>query len=121
MTLMTMCSHSQIMDCSPQQAPLSMGFSRQDYWRELSCLPPGDLPSPGIEPWSPALQQILFPLSHQGSRKILSDYHQFVEGPHLCLLRIYDGGERRMRLTASCCSPVGLNPLSCAGTRDLCS
>ena len=31
------------------QAPLSMGFSRQDYWSGLPCPPPGDLP-PGIEP-----------------------------------------------------------------------
>ena len=107
------------MDCSPQQAPLSMGFSIQDYWSGLSCLPPGDLPSAGIEPWSPALQQILYPLSHQGSHKIISDCLQFVEGPHLCLLRIYDHGERHMQLTASCCSPMGLNPLSCVGTRDL--
>ena len=36
------------MDCSCQ-APLSMGFSRQEYWSELPCLPPGDLPDPGIE------------------------------------------------------------------------
>ena len=38
------------------QAPLSMGFSRQEYWSGLPCPPPGDLPNPGIEPWSPALQ-----------------------------------------------------------------
>ena len=31
------------------QAPLSMGFSRQEYWSGLPCLPPGDLPDPGIE------------------------------------------------------------------------
>ena len=37
------------------QAPLSMGFSRQEYWRGLPCPPPGDLPNPGIEPTSPAL------------------------------------------------------------------
>ena len=35
--------------------PLSMGFSRQEYWRELPFPPPGDLPNPGIEPVSPAL------------------------------------------------------------------
>ena len=35
------------------QAPLSMGFSRQEYW---SGLPPGDLPNPGIKLRSPALQ-----------------------------------------------------------------
>ena len=34
------------------QAPLSMGFSRQEYWRQLPCLPPGGLPDPGIEPMS---------------------------------------------------------------------
>ena len=37
------------------QAPLSMGFSRQEYWRGLSCPPPGDLPNPGIESGSLAL------------------------------------------------------------------
>ena len=34
------------------QAPLSMGFSRQEYWSGLPCSPPGDLPDPGIEPAS---------------------------------------------------------------------
>ena len=34
------------------QAPLSMGFSRQEYWSGLSFPPPGDLPNPGIEPAS---------------------------------------------------------------------
>ena len=34
------------------QAPLSMGFSRQDYWNGLPFLPPGDLPDPGIQPES---------------------------------------------------------------------
>ena len=38
------------------QAPLSMGFPRQEYWSGLSFLSPGDLPDPGIEPTSPALQ-----------------------------------------------------------------
>ena len=33
-----------------------MGFSRQEYWSGLPCLSPGDLPDPGIEPGSPALQ-----------------------------------------------------------------
>ena len=34
------------------QDPLSMGFSRQEYWSGLPCPPPGDLPDPGIEPES---------------------------------------------------------------------
>ena len=39
-----------------QQAPLSMGFSRQEYWSGLSFPSPGVLPHPGIKPGSPALQ-----------------------------------------------------------------
>ena len=34
------------------QAPLSMGFSRQEYWSGFPCPPPGDLPDPGIQPTS---------------------------------------------------------------------
>ena len=37
------------------QAPLSMGFCRQEYWSGLPFPSPGDLPDPGIEPSSPAL------------------------------------------------------------------
>ena len=38
------------------QAPLSMGFSRREYWSGLPFPSPGDLPNPEIEPGSPALQ-----------------------------------------------------------------
>ena len=38
------------------QAPQSMEFSRQEYWGGLPFPCPGDLPNPGIEPRSPALQ-----------------------------------------------------------------
>ena len=38
------------------QAPLSMGFSRQEYWSGWPFPSPGDLPNPGIEPRSPTLQ-----------------------------------------------------------------
>ena len=48
------------------QAPLSVGFSRQEYWSGLPFPPPGDLPDPEIKPGSPALQQTLYHLSHQG-------------------------------------------------------
>ena len=37
------------------QAPLSMGFFRQEYWRGLSFPSPGDLPDPGVKPTSLAL------------------------------------------------------------------
>ena len=46
-------------------APLSMGFSRQDYWSGLSFSSPGDLPNPGLL----NCRQILYHLSHQGSPK----------------------------------------------------
>ena len=46
---------------------LSMGFSRQEYWSDLPCPLPGDLPDPGIEAGSPALQADSLPLSYQGS------------------------------------------------------
>ena len=42
------------MDCT-RQAPLSMGFPRQEYWSGFPFRSPGDLPDPGIEPASPAL------------------------------------------------------------------
>ena len=38
-----------------RQAPLSVGFSRHEYWNGLPCLPPGDLPNPGIKPMLSAL------------------------------------------------------------------
>ena len=49
------------------QAPLSMGFSRQEYWNGLPCPPPGHLTDPGFEPTSPmapALQADSLLLSH---------------------------------------------------------
>ena len=49
------------------QAPLSVGFSRQEYWSGLPFPSPGDLPNPGIEPGSPALQADSLPSEPQGS------------------------------------------------------
>ena len=51
------------------QAPLSMEFSRQEYWSGLPCSPPGDLPNPGIEttpPASPALAGRFFTVEPPG-------------------------------------------------------
>ena len=45
------------------QAPLSMGFSRQEYWIRLPCPPLGDLPNPGIHPVSPELAGRFFTTS----------------------------------------------------------
>ena len=49
------------------QAPLFMGFSRQEYWGGLPCPSQGDLPDPGIEfasPAAPALQADSLPPNH---------------------------------------------------------
>ena len=43
------------------QTPLSMKFSRQEYWSELPFPSPGDLPDLGIEPRSPTLQADFLP------------------------------------------------------------
>ena len=49
-------------------APLSIGFSKQEYWNGLLCPPPGDLRHPGIEPMSPAApalgRQVLYHSHH---------------------------------------------------------
>ena len=53
------------MDCS-QPGPLCMGFSRQEYWSGLPFPSPGNLPNPGIKPWSPALQADSLPSEPPG-------------------------------------------------------
>ena len=54
------CLDAQLCLCNPwtvaHQAPLSMEFSRQEYWHEQSFPSPGDLPNPGIKLRSPTLQ-----------------------------------------------------------------
>ena len=71
-----------------RQAPLSMGFSRQEHWSGLSCPPSGDLPNPGIKPGSSALQAGSLPLSHQGSPSLFS-----VKMLLTCSLSPVGGGE----------------------------
>ena len=53
------------------QAPLSIEFSRQEYWSGLPFPSPGDLPDPGIEPRSPAFRQILYHLAAAAAAKSL--------------------------------------------------
>ena len=54
------------------QAPPSMGFSRQEYWSGLPFPSPGDLPHPGIEPGSPALQADALPSEPPGKLRVKS-------------------------------------------------
>ena len=58
------------MDC---QALLSMGFSRPEYSSGLPFPSPEDLPNPGIEPMSPALQADSLFVSHLGRTSLLKD------------------------------------------------
>ena len=58
------------------QAPLSMGFFRQEYWRGLPFPSPGDLPDPGIEPESPALEADA--LTSEPPGKVLIHLFEFI-------------------------------------------
>ena len=66
-------SHVQLFETQwtiAYQAPLSMGFSRQEYWSGLPCPPAGDFPNPGIEPTSlvsPAMADGLFTTEPPGN------------------------------------------------------
>ena len=63
------------------QAPLSLEFSRQEYWSGLTCLSLGDLPNPGMEPRSPTLQADTLPSEPPG-RLILLDFFFFFNAEH---------------------------------------
>ena len=63
------------------QAPLCMGFPRQEEWSGLTFPSPGDLPHPGIQPVSPASQADSFPLSYLGSPSHRPSKNSF---PGLC-------------------------------------
>ena len=71
--LFTLCVSCLVMSDSVtpwtagHQAPLSMEFSRQEYWSGLPCPSPVDIPDLGIEHGSSALQVDFLPLSHQGN------------------------------------------------------
>ena len=55
-----------------RQAPLSMGFSRQEYWSGLPFPSPGDLPDPGIEPWCASLQVDSLPTELRGKPRAVT-------------------------------------------------
>ena len=97
------------MDCSPCQAPLSMGFSRQDYWSRSPCPPPGDLPNPGIKPtslMSPMPAGMFFTTGAAGKPSWLTSLcikrgfavrHSW-NRPAFTLLCLFDAREQRGRL-----------------------
>ena len=59
---------SRVRPCATPWTLQSMGFSRPEHWSGEPFPPPGDLPSPGMEPRSPALQADSLPAKPQGSR-----------------------------------------------------
>ena len=87
-----LCAYAQLYVtlCNPMngahQASLSMGVSRQEYWSELPCPPPGDLPHPGIKPASlrsPALAGRFFTTSATTSGKPTALYQHTLGHSHL--------------------------------------
>ena len=72
-----------------------MGFSKQEYWSGLLCPPTGDLPDPGMEPSSPALQaDPFYHLSHQGRPNK-------EEGAPICCMREEEGKMRKQSPTVA--------------------
>ena len=71
-------THSVVLDSLwtlAHQALLSIGYSREEYWSGLPCPFPGDLPDPGMEPRSPALQVDSLPSEPPGkSRRQIALY-----------------------------------------------
>ena len=74
-----------------RQAPLSMEFSRQQYWSGLPFPSPGDLPNLGIEPRSPALQadslliklqKLMLPWNASRRRGLILEQHFLILPPH---------------------------------------
>ena len=82
----TICSSSVIVQLQPIlilrtvacQAPLSMGFFRQEYWSGLPGPSPGDLLNPRIQFWSPALQEDSLPSEPPGKPWCLTDANRTV-------------------------------------------
>ena len=70
------------------QAPLSIGFPRQEYWSRLLCPPPGDLPNPGIRLLCLLHWQICsLPLAPPG-KPIHTHTHEFLHTLHACSIEL---------------------------------
>ena len=68
------------------QAPLSLEFSRQEYWSGLPFPSPGDLPNPRIEPRSPTLQADALPSEPPGKYFTLLKLSINLENVYMCSL-----------------------------------
>ena len=87
------------------QAPLSMGFSRQEHWSGLPCTPLGDLPNPGIEPAShasPDCRQIIY---HWATREFWYTWQVYLINKYLTTSYQYT------HIHISCCFLHNLNTM----------
>ena len=73
------------------QGPLSMGFSRPEYWSELPFPSPGDLPDPEIEPGSPALPADFLPTELQGKARTQLKFLEQMNGYHWLVNLVWVG------------------------------
>ena len=102
----------------PSRLLFPWGFSRQEYWSGLPCLPPGDLTNPGIESRSPTLQadslllgslcllQVIFPTQESNwgllhCRRIL--YQLSYQGGQGSPIHIHISIQRETALSSGCC------------------
>ena len=97
------------------QGPQPMGFSRQEYWRGLLFPSPGNLPNPGIEPWSPVLQADSL-LSEPPGEPLRKFMMMLKTNPLGLALNLYSPG---MSHWVSYEASVRLNFLTCEDTREL--
>ena len=74
------------------QAPLSVGFSRLEYWSGLPFLSSGDLPNPGIEPGAPSFQADSLPPEPPGKPYPQSKKRQLTEWEEIFANHISDKG-----------------------------
>ena len=99
------CVSSSVMsDSVTPWTPLSIWFSRQEYWSGLPFPYLGDLPNPRIKPGSPALQADSLPSEPTGNLKILAEWDIYVRGVCNFLCSVWP--QQRFEMAGECYSSV---------------
>ena len=113
------CVSSSVMsDSVTPWTPLSIWFSRQEYWSGLPFPYLGDLPNPRIKPGSPALQADSLPSEPTGNLKILAEWDIYVRGVCNFLCSVWP--QQRFEMADECYSShfylaKDSTPLRCEG------
>ena len=101
-TALVLFSHYVVSDSfmtapwtAARHVPLSIGFSRQEYWSGLPCPPPGHLPKPETEPKCPAGQVDSLPLSHLGSCNCPTNFPKKRVTPGCIIVTVLTGYQTR--------------------------